>query len=296
MTSDGCKQCPRKCGADRIKHMGACNAPILPYIAKAALHMWEEPFISGERGSGAIFFCGCNLKCVFCQNHDISNGVVGEQYDAAALAKLMLRLEEKGAHNINLVSPAPYVPVIAEAIISARNLGLSVPIVYNTNAYETVESIRQLDGLVDIYLPDLKYIENGISKKYSGAADYFEYASKAIDEMYRQCGLLELDERGIAKKGIVIRHLVLPGSVDETRRVLNYIAEHYPKEINISLMSQYVPFYHADKYPPLNRPLLKREYKRAVEYGLSLGLNNLLTQEMNSATADYTPIFDGNCD
>lgn len=296
MTSDGCMLCPRRCGADRINHMGACNAPILPYIAKAALHMWEEPFISGERGSGAIFFCGCNLKCVFCQNHDISNGIVGQQYDAEALAKLMLRLEEKGAHNINLVSPAPYVPVIAEAIADARKHGLAVPIVYNTNAYETVDTIRQLEGLVDIYLPDLKYIDSNISKKYSGAADYFEYASGAIDEMYRQRGLLELDEQGIARKGIVIRHLVLPGSVDETRRVLDYVALHFPKEINISLMSQYVPFYHADRYPPLNRPLLKREYKRAVEYGLSLGLGNLLTQEMSSATAEYTPVFDGNCD
>ena len=296
MTSGGCTLCPRKCGADRLNHLGACNAPILPYIAKAALHMWEEPFISGERGSGAIFFCGCNLKCVFCQNHDISNGTVGEQYDAASLAELMLRLEGKGAHNINLVSPAPYVPLIVEAIISARKLGLTLPIVYNTNAYETVDTIRQLEGLVDVYLPDLKYVDSGISKKYSGAADYFEYASLAIDEMYRQCGMLKLDERGMAQKGIVIRHLVLPGSVDETRRVLDYISTHFPKEINISLMSQYVPFYNAGMYPPLNRPLLKREYKRAVEYGFSLGLSNLLTQEMSSATAEYTPVFDGNCD
>ena len=144
MTSGGCTLCPRKCGADRLNHLGACNAPILPYIAKAALHMGEEPFISGERGSGAIFFCGCNLKCVFCQNHDISNGTVGEQYDATSLAELMLRLEGKGAHNINLVSPAPYVPLIVEAIISARKLGLTLPIVYNTNAYETVDTIRQL--------------------------------------------------------------------------------------------------------------------------------------------------------
>ncbi|MBR5292788.1 MAG: radical SAM protein [Clostridia bacterium] len=296
MTSDGCMLCPRKCGTDRTNYMGACNAPILPYVAKAALHMWEEPFISGERGSGAIFFCGCNLKCVFCQNHDISNGIVGKQYDADEVAKLMLTLESRGAHNINLVSPAPFVPVIAKAIVRARNDGLAVPIVYNTNAYETVETLKRLEGLVDIYLPDLKYVDSRISNKYSGASDYFDYASKAIDEMYRQCGLLALDDAGMARKGIVIRHLVLPGSVDETRRVLDYIAAHFTKEINISLMSQYVPFYNACKYPPLDRPLLKREYKRAVEYGFSLGLENLLIQEMSAATAEYTPVFDGNCD
>lgn len=296
MTSTGCMLCPRKCGADRVTHMGACNAPILPYIAKASLHMWEEPFISGQRGSGAIFFCGCNLKCVFCQNYDISNGQVGESYDAKAIAELMLRLEERGAHNINLVSPGIYVPVIAEAITIARVQGLGLPIVYNTNAYEMVDTLKLLDGLVDIYLPDLKYVDSGISQKYSGAADYFEYASQAIDEMFRQRGLLTLDEEGMAKSGVVIRHLVLPGSVDETRRVLDYIAGHFPKEINISLMSQYVPFYRAAQYPPLDRRLLKREYKRAVEYGFSLGLENILTQEMSSATAEYTPVFDGICD
>lgn len=296
MSSTGCMLCPRKCGADRVDHMGACNAPILPYVAKAALHKWEEPFISGERGSGAIFFCGCNLKCVFCQNHDISNGKVGKQYDSKAIAELMLRLEQRGAHNINFVSPAPYVPVIAEAIDTARNSGLGVPIVYNTNAYETIDAIRLLEGKVDIYLPDLKYVDSTISKKYSGAADYFTYASEAIDEMYRQCGLLELDDHGMAKKGVVIRHLVLPGSVDETRRVLDYISMHFPKRTNISLMSQYVPFFKAAQYPPLDRPLLKREYKRAVEYGLSLGLENILTQEISAASAEYTPVFDGNCD
>ncbi len=296
MNSDGCMLCPRRCNADRRKNMGACNAPILPYIAKASLHMWEEPFISGQRGSGTVFFCGCNLKCVFCQNHDISNGQVGNTADPGALAESMLRLQDKGAHNINLVSPAPFVPMIIETIISAKEQGLSLPIVYNTNAYENVDTLKRLEGLVDVYLPDLKYVDSGISRKYSGAEDYFEYASKAIDEMYRQKGLLVLDDSGMAKSGVVIRHLVLPGSVDETRRVLDYIAGHFPKEINISLMSQYVPFHLAAKYPPLDRHLLKREYKRAVEYGFSLGLENILIQEMSSATAEYTPVFDGKFD
>lgn len=288
--------CPRKCGADRITHMGACNAPILPYIAKASLHMWEEPFISGKRGSGTIFFCGCNMKCVFCQNYDISTGIVGKQYDAQGIADIMLRLQDKGAHNINLVSPAPFVPVIMDAVMLAKKQRLSLPIVYNTNAYETVETLKKLDGLVDIYLPDLKYTDSVISKKYSGTEDYFEYAALAINEMYRQCGMLILDGEGMAKKGIAIRHLVLPGSVDETRRVLDYISEHFPQDINLSLMSQYVPFYRAAEYPPLDRPLLKKEYKRAIEYGFSLGLTNILTQQMSSATAEYTPVFDGICD
>lgn len=296
MASDGCMLCPRKCGADRITKMGACGAPILPYIAKASLHMWEEPFISGQRGSGAIFFCGCNLKCVFCQNYDISNGSVGRQYGPDEIAGIMLRLQERGAHNINLVSPAPYVPVIAEAVRYAREHGMKLPIVYNTNAYETVESLKLMEGLVDVYLPDIKYVSSGISAKYSGAQDYFSYAAAAIDEMYRQQGMLSLDENGMAKSGVAIRHLVLPGSVDETRRVLDYIAGHFPKNINVSLMSQYVPFHKAEEYPPLDRRLLKREYRRTVEYGLSLGLENILTQEMSSATAEYTPVFDGICD
>ncbi|MDD6044814.1 MAG: radical SAM protein [Clostridia bacterium] len=296
MSSVGCMLCPRKCGADRITRMGACNAPILPYIAKASLHMWEEPFISGKRGSGTIFFCGCNMKCVFCQNYDISTGIVGKQYDAQSIADIMLRLQDKGAHNINLVSPAPFVPVIMDAVMLAKKQRLSLPIVYNTNAYETVETLKKLDGLVDIYLPDLKYTDSVISKKYSGTEDYFEYAALAINEMYRQCGMLILDGEGMAKKGIAIRHLVLPGSVDETRRVLDYISEHFPKDINLSLMSQYVPFYRAAEYPPLDRPLLKKEYKRAIEYGFSLGLTNILTQQMSSATAEYTPVFDGICD
>ncbi len=296
MSSVGCMLCPRKCGADRITHMGACNAPILPYIAKASLHMWEEPFISGKRGSGTIFFCGCNMKCVFCQNYDISTGIVGKQYDAQGIADIMLRLQDKGAHNINLVSPAPFVPVIMDAVMLAKKQRLSLPIVYNTNAYETVETLKKLDGLVDIYLPDLKYTDSVISKKYSGTEDYFEYAALAINEMYRQCGMLILDGEGMAKKGIAIRHLVLPGSVDETRRVLDYISGHFPKDISLSLMSQYIPFYRAAEYPPLDRPLLKKEYKRAIEYGFSLGLTNILTQQMSSATAEYTPVFDGICD
>ena len=290
---DNCILCPRECGANRITSKGACGAPYFPYIARAALHMWEEPCISGNRGSGTIFFCGCNLKCVFCQNHDISNGSVGEQYDAEGLADIMLALEKEGAHNINLVSPAPFVPLLAEAILTAKEKGLALPVVYNTNAYEKVETLKRMEGLVDIFLPDLKYVDSRISKKYSGAEDYFAFAAPAIAEMYRQRGLLKTDESGMAVSGVIIRHLVLPGSVDETRRVLDHLANNYPKDIAVSLMGQYVPFYKAKEMPPLNRKLLQREYDRAVDYCLSLGFENVMIQELDSAKSEYTPVFDG---
>ena len=237
-----------------------------------------------------------DMSGVFCQNYDISNGSVGKMYDVEGIAELMLRLQGKGAHNVNLVSPAPFVPVLADAIRAAKNRGLSIPVVYNTNSYETLEALRMLDGLVDIYLPDLKYVSGAVSKKYSGTENYFEYAAPAIREMFRQVGLLELDGDGLANKGVIIRHLVLPGSVDETRRVLKYLAENFPKNITVSLMSQYVPCYKAEKMPPLDRRLLRREYERAVDYCLSLGLENAFIQKMDSAKREYTPVFDGKCD
>jgi len=273
--------------------MGACNAPIFPHVARAALHHWEEPCISGSRGSGAIFFCGCNLRCVFCQNHEISGGAVGERFDAEGLAALMLRLQGAGAHNINLVSPAPFVEVLSDAIPLARERGLAIPIVYNTNSYERVCALARLEGLVDVYLPDLKYVTPATSLRYSGAEDYFEYAAPAIGEMLRQRGPLALDADGMAQSGVLIRHLVLPGSVDETRRVLDYIAAECPKDIALSLMSQYVPCHRAAEFPPLDRPLLRREYQRAVEHCAALGLTRVYVQERASAKAEYTPEFDG---
>ena len=288
-----CNLCPLQCGVDRATQRGACGAPLLPYIARASLHMWEEPCISGTGGSGAIFLCGCNLNCVFCQNHAISHGTVGEPADARRLCDLMLRLQEKGAHNVNLVTPAPHVDVILPAIQMARQRGLRIPIVYNTNAYERVETLRRLEGLVDIYLPDFKYVGEHIAKKYSGAGDYFVYALPAIREMVRQCGeALVLDGEGIAQRGVIIRHLVLPGSVDEGRRVLECIAGEISKTVAVSLMSQYVPAHRAN-FPPLNRKLLKREYDRAVNCCLDLGLENVMIQELSSAKSEYTPAFDG---
>jgi len=288
----GCRICPRECGAARTITPGFCGAGQHPNIARAALHFWEEPCISGTRGSGAIFFCGCNLDCLFCQNHTINHTIIGPEADAQALASIMLALQAQGAHNINLVSPAPFALFLTEAIPVARKEGLSIPIVYNTNAYEKAEILHDLSGLVDLYLPDLKYVSPLIAAKYSRAADYFAFAGRAIEEMFAQRGLLETDGGGIAKSGVIIRHLVLPGSVDETRRAIDFIAAHFPLEISVSLMGQYVP--NGKVLPaPLDRGLLRREYGRAVDYALQKGLRNVFVQKLSSATLDYTPNFDG---
>ena len=287
-----CALCPRACGADRDASRGYCGARWNPNVARAALHFWEEPFISGARGSGTIFFCGCNLDCAFCQNHAVNHALIGPELDAEALAGVMLSLQSRGAHNVNLVSPAPFVPMLREAILLARSAGLTLPVVYNTNAYEKVETLGSLSGLVDVYLPDLKYVSSPIAAKYSGAADYFAFASRAIDEMLAQCGPLELDAEGVAVRGVAIRHLVLPGSVDETRRVVDYVADHFPPDIAFSLMGQYVP--NGKTLPaPLDRGLLGREYDRAVNYALARGLTNVLIQKLSSASSDFTPEFDG---
>lgn len=302
MAGKHCNICPLGCGADRAEKRGSCgvggtdgigerNPYETAFIARAARHYFEEPSVSGTRGSGAIFFSGCNMSCIFCQNTDISSNVKGRPVDASELSGFMLRMQELGAHNVNLVTPAPHVEMLLKAIPLARAAGLSIPIVYNTNAYEKVETLKRLEGLIDIYLPDLKYTEPIAAKKYSGRADYFEYASKAVLEMYRQCGTLRLDGNGIAERGIIIRHLVLPGSVDEARAVLDFIAEHLPLDTHISLMSQYTPM--EGMKPPLDRKLLKREYARAVEYAYGLGFTNLLTQELSSAERDFTPEFNG---
>ncbi|MEL7610334.1 MAG: radical SAM protein [Bacillota bacterium] len=285
-----CMLCPRRCGADRSRNPGDCGADDKARVALAALHRYEEPCISGARGSGAIFFSGCNLQCVFCQNHEISAAPVGIVCDAEALARQMLSLEQQGAHNINLVTPAPHVLLLHKAIPLARGQGLKIPIVYNTNAYELVETLRLLEGLIDVYLPDLKYVSGDLSSRYSGAQDYFAYAAPAILEMARQCGKLELDAEGMAARGVILRHLVLPGSVDETRRVLDAIADMLPLDTALSLMGQYVPMHRAD-FAPLDRRLTAREYRRAVEYCMDKGFENVLIQSLDSAKPDYTPEF-----
>ncbi len=299
-----CLLCPLECGADRAVRRGACGVGNFgaelgdrdPYlsalVARAARHYFEEPPISGKNGSGAIFFSGCNMACIFCQNDDISHFQKGRVVGVEELSDIMLRLESLGSHNINLVTPSPHVPLIAAAIEKARLGGLTVPTVYNTNSYEKPEALKMLDGLIDVYLPDLKYKSAAAAKKYSGRADYFEVASKAVLEMQRQCGVLVTDENGIAKRGVIIRHLVLPGSVDEARGVLGFIRDNMPIETHISLMSQYTPM--GDGLPkPLDRRLLKREYDRAVDHALALGFANLYVQQLSSAQSVFTPEFNG---
>lgn len=285
-----CLNCPRSCGADRSQNAGLCGATQIPRVARAALHFDEEPCISGNSGSGAIFFSGCNLSCVFCQNHIISRQPYGELCNAQRLKDIFLMLQQQGANNINLVTPTPHLDTIREAIICARKEGLSIPIVYNTNAYETLDAIRSLDGLIDIYLPDLKYVSPSLAQQYSGVKDYFIFASSALDEMYRQVGNLTFDDNGLAIRGMLIRHLILPGYIGETRLVLDYIKAHFPSNIWLSLMRQYTPGYHTLP-PPLNRSLTDREYKRAVSYCLDIGLENVYIQEADSVNTSFTPEF-----
>ena len=286
-----CAACPRRCGAERTNHTGLCNAGELPRVARAALHFYEEPCISGTRGSGAVFFSGCNLSCVFCQNHVLHDGTAGRPHTQEQLAGVYLALQADGAHNINLVTPTPHLAAVRASLLLARRRGLSIPVVYNTNAYELVPSLRALEGLVDVYLPDLKYVTPALSARFSGCADYFAFAAPAIREMYRQVGTLRLDGDGMAVRGLLIRHLVLPACVDEARRVLDFIADSLPAETHLSLMRQYAPTPNVTE-PPLNRRLTDREYARAVDYCCARGFTNVWIQGRESASLAYTPDFD----
>lgn len=287
---EACMLCPRMCGADRTKQRGVCGADGRVRVAKLMLHQWEEPFISGTRGSGTVFFSGCNLGCVYCQNHEIRDGGIGDVHDANSLAHAYLKLQQDGAHNINLVTAAPYVPQVAESLRLAKTQGLMIPVVYNSSGYESVEAIQTLEGLVDIYLPDFKYVTPLLAEKFSNAPDYATVATLAIQEMYRQVGGLVLNEDGIATRGLVIRHLILPGCADDSRKVLDAIVSLLPLSTHISLMSQYTPQEHTTEFP-LNRRITQREYDRVISYALSLGLHNILLQERDSAKSVYTPQF-----
>lgn len=261
-------------------------------ISKVMVHKWEEPCISGDKGSFAIFLTGCNLSCVFCQNYEISTTNIGEEKTVEELANIMLNSGD--AHNINLVSPSLYILAIAKAIRLAKGMGLNKPIVYNTNSYESINKLRLLDGLVDVYLPDLKYFSNELSTKYSKAPKYFDVATKAILEMYRQVPVTEFDENGIIKKGIIIRHLCLPGCKEDSKKVLDWVADNLPKEVYASLMSQYLPTYKAHEFAEINRKISKREYESIIEYFFNVGLENGFTQELESASKEYVPDFKNN--
>ena len=285
-----CNACPRKCNVERNIgefSRGFCKMPYNAVLARASLHLWEETVISGERGSGAIFFSGCNLRCVFCQNFEISHENFGKQVSKSEFIDIVKRLENQGAHTINLVNPTHFVPFIKEVFSEYKP---SVPVVYNTGGYDDVESIRSLQGLIDVYLPDLKYFDSDVSKKYSNAENYFEKASKAVLEMQRQVGKSVIKD-GIMQKGMIIRHLVLPKNTDQSIKILRWIKDTLPIDTYISLMSQYVPYVKTE-YKELNRRIVTAEYQKVIDEFERLGFENGFMQERSSAQTDFIPKFD----
>ena len=261
-------------------------------ISRAALHMWEEPCVSGENGSGTVFFSGCNMKCVFCQNKEISTGGFGKEITVERLADIFLELQDKGALNINLVTPTHYTLQIIDAVKLARAKGLKLPIVYNTSSYEKVETIKLLEGVVDIWLPDFKYMDNAVAQKYSKAADYVDCATAAIDEMVRQQPECVFDDDGIIQKGVIVRHLVLPGQTQGAKDAVEYLYNRYGDNIFISIMSQYTPCTDLSAYPEINRKLTQQEYDDVVDYAVEIGVENGFLQEGESASESFIPPFD----
>ena len=289
---NACRLCPRNCKVNREQgQAGFCGMPASIFVARASLHMWEEPCISGTNGSGTVFFTGCNLKCVFCQNHVIAIGQKGKEVSVDKLAELFLMLQEKGAHNINLVTPSHYIPGIVNALRLAKSKGLSLPIVYNTSGYDSVSSLAMLDGLVDVYLPDFKYVSNELSSRYSHASDYFEVAKKSLAEMFRQVGTPIFDG-DLLKKGVVVRHLLLPGCTEDSKAVIRYLYETYRDQIFISIMNQYTPLPHVAAYPEINRKVTPEEYDEVVDYAIELGVENGFIQEGDTAEESFIPEFD----
>lgn len=302
----GCVLCPRNCNADRDKgKTGYCRMDSRLFAARASLHMWEEPVISGENGSGTIFFTGCPLGCIFCQNHNISMGQSGKEITIERLTEIFFELKEKGANNINLVTPTHYIPQIRKALIRAEKENLRLPVIYNTGGYEKVESLKMLDGLVDIYLPDLKYMSSEISARYSNAPDYFIIASAAIKEMFRQTGMPRFyregkftekveysEENVLIEKGVIIRHLVLPKGVEDSKNIVRYIHDTYGNKVFISIMNQYTPSGNITGYPELLRKVTKKEYEEVVDYAIDIGIEKGFIQEGDTAKESFIPEFD----
>ena len=290
---NSCRLCPRNCGADRLSgNTGICGVSAAYRIARCAPHMWEEPPISGKNGSGTVFFSGCNMRCVFCQNHDISHGGKGVEITDERLAEIFIEQQQRGVHNINLVSGGHYVPNIINAIKQAKKLGLKIPVVYNSNGYESVETLKKLEGLIDIYIPDLKYVNDEYAVKYSSAPGYFETAVSAIKEMVRQTGKNIFDENGMMQKGVIIRHLVLPSLKNDSIKVIDAIKENFGENVYVSIMSQYTPVFKAKEHKEINRRVTTFEYEKVTEHFLDIGLTKGYMQKRSSATSDYTPCFD----
>ena len=286
-----CSLCPRKCLVSREVTNGYCGVSNTLRVARAALHFWEEPCISGEEGSGAVFFTGCNLRCVFCQNHQIARAEQGKEISIERLAEIFLELQMQKANNINLVTATHYVPQVVKALNLAKEKGLNIPVVYNCGGYESVETLKQLDGLIDVYLPDFKYMDPERAKRYSYAVDYPEIAKECLAEMVRQQPKAKFDDRGIITNGVIVRHLMLPGGIKDSKAVVKYLYDTYGNHIYMSLMNQYTPLPHVADYPELNRKLKKIEYDRLVDYAISLGVENGFIQEGETAEESFIPAF-----
>ena len=291
-----CRLCARNCGIDRTRFPGRCGMTAEIRAARAALHMWEEPCISGKEGSGAIFFSGCPIGCVFCQNREIALGKAGKVVSLHRLAGIMRELQDKGANNINLVTPTQYVPQIIAAVRMARDESarrLRIPVLYNTGSLETPETVRKLEDTVDIFLPDLKYFSTELSGKYSGAVDYFRTAAAAIREMVRISGPCEFDDRGMMKRGTIVRHLILPGHTEDSKKVLSYLHETYGNDIYISIMNQYTPMPGIEtRFSELGRRVTRREYNKVVDYAIDIGIENAYIQEGGTQKESFIPAFD----
>lgn len=287
-----CKLCPHKCKVNRLEgKIGRCKATEKVKISLVSLHHFEEPCISGTNGSGTIFFSNCNFNCVFCQNYKISQEGMGQDVSIEFLANSMLEEQNKGAHNINLVTPVMYVYHIIEAIKIAKAKGLNIPIIYNSNGYENIETLKLLEGYIDVYLPDFKYANNELGKKYSNINNYFEITSKTIKEMYRQVGSPKLDENGLIKRGLIIRHLILPNEIENSKKVLKWIIDNIGKKVYVSIMAQYFPTYKAKNISELNRKINKDEYKKIEEYIYKIGIENGYMQDLGEHEEEYVPDF-----
>lgn len=290
---ENCLLCPRKCGINRSTgQTGVCGVSSEIKVARAALHYWEEPCISGKRGSGAVFFSGCSLHCVFCQNREISDGKAGKVISKERLSDIFIELVDKGANNINLVTPGQYIPDIVWAVNDAKSRGMKLPIVYNTSGYENVTELKLLEGIVDVYLPDFKYMDSTLSARYSRAKDYPSVAKQALSEMVRQQPDVVIDDAtGLIQKGVIVRQLLLPGHVNDAKAILKYLHDTYQDSIYISMMSQFTPIALKD-YPEINRTVTKREYERLVDYAIKIGITNAFIQEGDVAKDSFIPAFD----
>lgn len=293
MDMRSCTLCPRMCRVDRTAgEKGFCGMGVAVQGARAALHMWEEPCISGKKGSGAIFFSGCTLKCVFCQNREIAEGKYGKEISSRRLTEIFLELQGKGAANINLVTAGHFVVPVKEALLRAKEQGLAIPVIYNSGGYERAETLRFLEPVVDVWLPDFKYMDGRLAREYSKAEDYPQTAKKALEEMVRQAGECRFDKEGYIQKGVIVRHLILPGHTRDSMEILSYLHKTYGEHIYISVMNQYTPLPQVKDLEPLNRKVTRREYRRVLDFALELGIEQGYFQEGETAKESFIPLFD----